>query len=72
MSSETENVHQFLLDLIERKIALRAYEFFLIRNNSGGNALEDWLRAENEILSQSISAPIYRRIKSSLQPAKRP
>jgi hypothetical protein len=73
MSSETENLRKFFLELIERKIELRAYELFQMRRNTGGSALEDWLRAEDEILGQSISAPFYRRIKSSaLLPAERP
>ena len=32
------------------EIALRAYQFFLERGGAPGNALEDWTRAERELL----------------------
>lgn len=31
-------------------IQLRAYEIYLERNGAPGNPLEDWVRAENELL----------------------
>lgn len=31
-------------------IQLRAYEIYLQRNGAPGNPLEDWVRAENELL----------------------
>lgn len=34
------------------KIALRAYEIYLERNGAPGNPLEDWVRAEREILDK--------------------
>jgi hypothetical protein len=37
----------------EQKIALRAYEFYLERNGAPGNPLEDWVRAERELLEKS-------------------
>jgi hypothetical protein len=37
----------------ERKIELRAYEIYLERNGAPGNPLEDWVRAESEILQKS-------------------
>lgn len=33
------------------KIAVRAYEIYLERNGAPGNPLEDWVRAEGEILA---------------------
>jgi hypothetical protein len=36
----------------EQKIALRAYEFYLERNGAPGNPLEDWVRAERELLEK--------------------
>ena len=35
----------------QEKIALRAYEIYLERNGAPGNPLEDWVRAEREILA---------------------
>ena len=34
------------------KIAARAYEIYLERNGAPGNPLEDWVRAEREILAK--------------------
>jgi Protein of unknown function (DUF2934) len=38
------------------QIELRAYEIFLQRGGSDGNELEDWLRAERELLGDQASA----------------
>jgi len=37
----------------EQKIAHRAYEIYLERNGAPGNPLEDWVRAEREILQKT-------------------
>jgi hypothetical protein len=37
----------------QEKIAQRAYEIYLQRNGAPGNPLEDWVRAEREILAKS-------------------
>jgi hypothetical protein len=34
------------------EIALRAYHFYLERDGAPGNALEDWTRAERELLEK--------------------
>jgi hypothetical protein len=39
------------------EIALRAYEIFLERGGAPGNALEDWTRAERELLEKSGKPP---------------
>jgi len=35
------------------EIALRAYQIYLERGGAPGNALEDWTRAERELLGKS-------------------
>jgi len=35
------------------KIAVRAYEIYLERHGAPGNPLEDWVRAEREILASA-------------------
>jgi len=35
------------------KIAVRAYEIYLERHGAPGNPLDDWVRAESEILAKS-------------------
>jgi DUF2934 family protein len=37
----------------EQKIAQRAYEIYLERNGAPGNPLEDWVRAERELLQKT-------------------
>jgi hypothetical protein len=61
MPDDVEYLRKLVLEIIERKIAVRAYDIFQSRGNAEGNALDDWLRAEEEILGQSISAPLYLR-----------
>jgi hypothetical protein len=41
--------------LLEHEIRLRAYDFYEQRGMADGHALEDWLRAETEILGQVFS-----------------
>jgi hypothetical protein len=36
---------------IQEQIQLRAYEIYLERNGAPGNPMEDWVRAEREILT---------------------
>lgn len=54
-----------MLQLVERKIRVRARQLYEERGQADGHALEDWVRAESEVLSSSILAPLYRRIHSS-------
>ena len=37
----------------QEKIAQRAYEIYLERKGAPGNPLEDWVRAEREILAKA-------------------
>lgn len=37
------------------EIALRAYQIYLERAGAPGNALEDWTRAERELMEKSIT-----------------
>jgi hypothetical protein len=37
----------------QQKIELRAYEIYLEREGAPGNPLEDWVRAEREVLQKS-------------------
>lgn len=36
----------------QQKIEMRAYEIYLERNGAPGNPLEDWVRAEREVLQK--------------------
>ena len=47
-----------MVELLERKIRLRAREIYEQRGEVNGQALEDWIKAEAEILKTSILAPL--------------
>jgi hypothetical protein len=36
------------------KIQVRAYEIYLERNGAPGNPMEDWVRAEREVLTAAV------------------
>jgi len=59
--TDMRELHGLMLDLIDRKIHLRAHELYQERGRAEGFALEDWLKAESEVLKTSILAPLYRR-----------
>ncbi|MFI5109778.1 MAG: DUF2934 domain-containing protein [Terriglobales bacterium] len=59
--TDTQRPQRLMLDLIERKIRLRAHELYEERQDAAGSALSDWLQAEAEVLNTSILAPIYWR-----------
>jgi hypothetical protein len=48
-----------MLDLLERKIRLRARQLYEQRGQTEGQELDDWVRAESEVLRTSILAPLW-------------
>jgi hypothetical protein len=48
-----------MVDLLERKIRLRADQLYNERGRVEGLALEDWVRAESEVLKSSVLAPLW-------------
>jgi hypothetical protein len=63
----TQEQHRAMVDLVERKISLRAHQLYEERGHVEGFALEDWLKAESEVLKTSILAPLYRRSRNGNQ-----
>jgi len=59
--TDTQEPQRLMLDLIERKIRLRAHQLYEERRDGTGSALSDWLQAEAEVLNTSILAPLYWR-----------
>jgi hypothetical protein len=57
----TQKHHGLMLDLITRKIRVRAHQLYQERGYMDGHAVEHWLEAESEVLKTSILAPLYRR-----------
>jgi hypothetical protein len=48
-----------MLELLERKIRLRARQLYDERGQVEGQELEDWIKAESEVLKSSILAPLW-------------
>jgi hypothetical protein len=53
-----------MVQLVERKVRSRAKQLFETRGQEEGQALQDWVQAESEVLGNSILAPLYRRLRS--------
>jgi len=54
-SSEMRSMTRGRPSQIEALISLRAYELFVARGREPGHDLDDWLRAEMEVLRQRIN-----------------
>ena len=65
--TRTQKPHGLMVDLIDRKIRLRAHRLYEERGYVEGHAVEDWLQAESEVLKTSILAPLYRRSRNGDQ-----
>ncbi len=50
---------KLMMELLERKIRLRARQLYEERGKIAGRELEDWVKAESEILQSSILAPLW-------------
>jgi len=48
-----------MVELLERKVRLRARQLYEERGQVEGRELEDWVRAESEVLKSSILAPLW-------------
>jgi hypothetical protein len=48
-----------MIDMLERKIRLRARQLYEQRGREEGLALDDWVQAESEVLKSSILAPFW-------------
>jgi hypothetical protein len=61
MNSEklTRERRKLMLSMLERKIRLRARQFYEDGGQQEGRALEDWVRAESEVLKSSILVPLW-------------
>lgn len=57
--TRTRERQKLMLDLLERKIRLRARQLYEQRGQAEGQELDDWVRAESEVLEKSILAPLW-------------
>ena len=66
MDSDTRRQKQqaLIAALLERKIRLHARRLYEERGQTEGDALQDWVQAESEVLENSILAPLYRKTRA--------
>jgi len=66
VDSDTRRKKQqaLMTELLERKIRLHAQHLYNQRGQAEGQALQDWVEAESQVLENSILAPLYRRTRS--------
>jgi len=50
-----------MVELLERKIRLRARQLYDERGQGDGLEVEDWVQAESEVLQSSILAPLWNK-----------
>lgn len=66
-ATRTRERQKLMLELLERKIRLRASQLYHERGQAEGQELEDWVKAESEILKTSILAPLWNK-RQELEP----
>ncbi len=59
--TRTRERQKLMLELLERKVRLRARQLYEQRGKVEGQDLEDWVKAESEILQSSILAPLWNK-----------
>ena len=52
-----------MAEMVERKIRRRARQIYDTRGQEEGRSLEDWFKAESEVLKSSVLAPVYRKVR---------
>jgi hypothetical protein len=59
--TRTRQRQQLMMELLERKIRLRARQLYDERGQGEGLELEDWVQAESEVLHSSFLAPLWNK-----------
>jgi hypothetical protein len=59
--TRTRERQKLMVELLERKIRLRARQIYNERGQVEGQELDDWVQAESEILKSSILAPLWNK-----------
>jgi hypothetical protein len=50
-----------MIELLERKVRLRARQLYEERGRVEGRELEDWVKAESEVVQSSLLAPLWNK-----------
>jgi Protein of unknown function (DUF2934) len=59
--TRTRERQKLMMELLERKIRLRARQLYEQRGQVEGQELEDWVKAESEVLESSMLAPLWNK-----------
>jgi hypothetical protein len=54
-----------MAELLENKIRRHAQDIHDRRGDGQGSALEDWVRAESEVIENTVLGPLYRKSRDS-------
>jgi hypothetical protein len=54
-----------MTELLERKIRLHAQHLYDQRGQTEGQALNDWVQAESQVLENTSLAPLYRKSRAT-------
>ena len=60
-ATRTHERQKLMVQLLEKKIRRRADQLYDERGRVEGLALEDWVKAESEVLQSSILAPLWNK-----------
>ena len=66
--SRNHERRELMMELLERKVRLRARQLYEERGEAEGRDVEDWVRAESEILKSSILAPLWNKRREQERP----
>ncbi len=55
----TRERQKLMVNMLERKIRLQARPYYDERGQEDGRALDDWVKAESEVLKSSILRPLW-------------
>jgi hypothetical protein len=61
MSGERAYLYKLLLEILEQRVAMRAYERYESRDNAPGGALDDWLKAEGKFSALHLGTALPQR-----------
>lgn len=64
--TRTRERQKLMITMLEKKIRLRAQQLYEERGQVEGRALDDWAKAESEVLGTSILAPLW-NVREELQ-----
>jgi hypothetical protein len=59
--TRTRERQKLMIELLERKVRLRARQLYEERGRVEGRELEDWVRAESEVVQSSLLAPLWNK-----------